>query len=174
MIPGTHLMPIGLFITGWTARADVHWIAPDIGIAVVGVGLIVNFQTIQTYVIDAFTLHAASGAHSGDLSLPLCCMLSTNLDHLIAPLSSRCGNNPSLSCGLRLSLVRSGYVQCARLREGRYYPCVRCYGDWRTCVSGEVRCFSYCAVTDRVHRPRPFLFWKYGEKLRNASRYAKR
>ena len=64
MIPGTLLMPIGLFITGWTARADVHWIAPDIGIAVVGVGLIVNFQTIQTYVIDAFTLHAASGAHS--------------------------------------------------------------------------------------------------------------
>ena len=61
MIPGTLLMPIGLFITGWTARADVHWIAPDIGIAVVGVGLIVNFQTIQTYVIDAFTLHAASG-----------------------------------------------------------------------------------------------------------------
>lgn len=60
MIPGSILLPAGLFITGWTARADVHWIAPDIGIALVGAGTILNFQSIQTYVIDAFTLHAAS------------------------------------------------------------------------------------------------------------------
>lgn len=31
------------------------------GIALVGAGQILNFQSIQTYVIDAFTLHAASG-----------------------------------------------------------------------------------------------------------------
>lgn len=82
MVPGTVLLPIGLFLTGWTARADVHWIVPDIvslpppfrvspvetdgaiavqGIAFVGAGTILNFQSIQTYVIDAFTLHAASG-----------------------------------------------------------------------------------------------------------------
>ena len=61
MIPGTILMPIGLLITGWTARPNVHWIGPDIGIVIVGAGMIVNFQTVQTYVIDAFTLHAASG-----------------------------------------------------------------------------------------------------------------
>ncbi|KAI0077547.1 MFS polyamine transporter [Panus rudis PR-1116 ss-1] len=60
MFPGTILLPAGLFITGWTARADVHWIAPDIGIALVGAGVILNFQSIQTYVIDTFTLHAAS------------------------------------------------------------------------------------------------------------------
>jgi hypothetical protein len=30
------------------------------GIALVGAGVILNFQSIQTYVIDAFTLHAAS------------------------------------------------------------------------------------------------------------------
>ncbi|KAL4244382.1 MFS transporter superfamily protein [Abortiporus biennis] len=59
-IPGTIMTPIGLFITGWTARADVPWIAPDIGIALVGAGVILNFQAIQTYVIDTFTLHAAS------------------------------------------------------------------------------------------------------------------
>lgn len=64
MIPGSLFLPIGLFITGWTARADVHWIAPDIGIALVGAGTILNFQSIQTYVIDAFTLHAASGTCS--------------------------------------------------------------------------------------------------------------
>ena len=55
------MLPIGLLITGWTAKADIPWIAPDIGIAFVGAGIILNFQGIQTYVIDAFTLHAASG-----------------------------------------------------------------------------------------------------------------
>ena len=30
-------------------------------VVIVGAGMIVNFQTVQTYVIDAFTLHAASG-----------------------------------------------------------------------------------------------------------------
>lgn len=31
------------------------------GIACIGAGMILSFQVIQTYVIDAFTLHAASG-----------------------------------------------------------------------------------------------------------------
>ncbi|PSS29845.1 hypothetical protein PHLCEN_2v2660 [Hermanssonia centrifuga] len=61
MVPGTIFLPMGLFITGWTAQARTHWIAPDIGIALVGAGTILNFQSIQTYVIDTFTLHAASG-----------------------------------------------------------------------------------------------------------------
>ena len=61
MVGGSFLLPAGLLITGWTARADIHWIAPDIGIALVGAGTILNFQCIQTYVIDTFTLHAASG-----------------------------------------------------------------------------------------------------------------
>ncbi|TFK47476.1 MFS general substrate transporter [Heliocybe sulcata] len=60
MVPGTIFLPIGLFLTGWTARKDIHWIVPDIGIAFIGAGQILNFQSIQTYVIDAFTLHAAS------------------------------------------------------------------------------------------------------------------
>ncbi|KAI0333400.1 MFS polyamine transporter [Cubamyces sp. BRFM 1775] len=60
IIPGSILLPIGLFLTGWTARADIHWIVPDIGIVIIGGGMILIFQGIQTYVIDAFTLHAAS------------------------------------------------------------------------------------------------------------------
>ncbi|KAH9936238.1 MFS polyamine transporter [Fomitopsis serialis] len=60
MVPGTLLLPIGLLITGWTAQAHTHWIGPDIGIFLVGAGTMLNFQCIQTYVIDAFTLYAAS------------------------------------------------------------------------------------------------------------------
>ncbi|KAG2157948.1 MFS polyamine transporter [Suillus bovinus] len=60
MVPGSLLLPIGCFIVGWTSEAQIPWIAPDIGIALVGAGIILNFQCIQTYIVDCFTLHAAS------------------------------------------------------------------------------------------------------------------
>lgn len=60
MVPGTFFLPIGLIILGWTAQNKVFWLVPDIGIAFIGGGMILNFQSIQTFVIDAFTLHAAS------------------------------------------------------------------------------------------------------------------
>ncbi|KDR79409.1 hypothetical protein GALMADRAFT_137247 [Galerina marginata CBS 339.88] len=56
MLPGTFCLPIGLLVSGWAAQNNLHWI----GIALVGAGLILVFQSIQTYVVDAFTLHAAS------------------------------------------------------------------------------------------------------------------
>jgi MFS family permease len=60
MIPGTILLPAGILIAGWCVEYKTHWIGPDIGIALVGAGMILNFQSIQTYVVDGFTLHAAS------------------------------------------------------------------------------------------------------------------
>ncbi|KAG1724529.1 MFS polyamine transporter [Suillus lakei] len=60
MVPGSLLLPIGCLIVGWTTEAHTHWMAPDIGIALVGAGIILNFQCIQTYIVDCFTLHAAS------------------------------------------------------------------------------------------------------------------
>ncbi|KAL5480633.1 hypothetical protein ACEPAI_1904 [Sanghuangporus weigelae] len=60
MVLGTICLPIGLFLFGWAAEKHVHWIVTDIGLAFIGAGIVLNFQTIQTYVIDAFTLHAAS------------------------------------------------------------------------------------------------------------------
>ncbi|KAG2137917.1 MFS polyamine transporter [Suillus clintonianus] len=60
MFPATLLLPIGCLIAGWSAQAHTHWIIPDIGIALVGSGIILNFQCIQLYIVDGFTLHAAS------------------------------------------------------------------------------------------------------------------
>lgn len=67
MVPGTMLTPIGLLITGWSVQARVHWIVPDIGIALLGAGTVTNYQAIQTYIVDAFTLHAASGLAAASL-----------------------------------------------------------------------------------------------------------
>ncbi|KAG6994163.1 hypothetical protein G7Y79_00046g082140 [Physcia stellaris] len=63
MIPGAWTIPIGLFMYGWTA--EKHWIAPIIGTMLVGVGLLATFMPIQTYFVDAFTMHAASAIAAG-------------------------------------------------------------------------------------------------------------
>ncbi|PFH51265.1 hypothetical protein AMATHDRAFT_143000 [Amanita thiersii Skay4041] len=60
MAIGSVLLPIGLFLAGWAPQKHAHWIATDIGIALVGGGMIMCFQAMQTYIVDAFTLHAAS------------------------------------------------------------------------------------------------------------------
>lgn len=59
-VPGSVSIPIGLFIYGWTTDYQVHWIAPEIGTAVIGYGMITVLMGVQTYLVDAFTAHAAS------------------------------------------------------------------------------------------------------------------
>ena len=60
MIPGSFLVPIGLFIYGWTAQMNTHWIGPNIGAALFAAGVIIGFQCIQTYLVDSYTRFAAS------------------------------------------------------------------------------------------------------------------
>jgi len=60
LIPGSMIIPIGLFWYGWSAEAHIHWIMPIIGTMWVGLGLLATFMPIQTYLVDAFTIHAAS------------------------------------------------------------------------------------------------------------------
>ncbi|KAJ8088595.1 hypothetical protein PM082_013838 [Marasmius tenuissimus] len=67
MFPGTLSIPVGLLITGWTARGNIHWIVPDIGLFVTGIGIAINWQTIQTYIIDTYNVRAAPAL--GGLSL---------------------------------------------------------------------------------------------------------
>ena len=65
MILGSILMPLGLFFYGWTLQAHTHWIAPVIGTAVIGFSLFVTMIPTTTYLVDAFTLYAASVSASG-------------------------------------------------------------------------------------------------------------
>ncbi|KAL8892891.1 MAG: hypothetical protein Q9205_005556 [Flavoplaca limonia] len=60
MIPGSVLVPIGLFIYAWTAQYNTHWIGPNIGAAIFAAGAIAGFQSVQTYLVDAYTRFAAS------------------------------------------------------------------------------------------------------------------
>ena len=60
MFPGSLFVPAGLFIYGWTAQYKTHWLGPNIGAALFSFGVIVGFQSIQTYLVDSYTHYAAS------------------------------------------------------------------------------------------------------------------
>ncbi|KAF2723576.1 MFS general substrate transporter [Polychaeton citri CBS 116435] len=60
MVPGSILVPVGLFIYGWTAQNRVFWLVPNIGTAIFAAGNQMVFQCCQTYIVDAYTRYAAS------------------------------------------------------------------------------------------------------------------
>ncbi|KAH7355047.1 MFS multidrug transporter-like protein [Rhexocercosporidium sp. MPI-PUGE-AT-0058] len=60
MVPGAFLVPVGLFMYGWSAEAHTHWIVPNIGAVIFAAGTIIGFQCIQTYIVDSYTRYAAS------------------------------------------------------------------------------------------------------------------
>ncbi|KAI9692362.1 MAG: hypothetical protein M1822_006593 [Bathelium mastoideum] len=60
MVPGAICVPVGLFWYGWSAQARTHWIVPIIGTGFVGFGLLLTFMPATTYLVDVFTIYAAS------------------------------------------------------------------------------------------------------------------
>jgi hypothetical protein len=57
---GAVALPIGLFWFAWTCNPPVHWIVPLIGTAPFGFGMVLVFLSIMNYLIDAYTIYAAS------------------------------------------------------------------------------------------------------------------
>ncbi|KAI7220293.1 MFS general substrate transporter [Hortaea werneckii] len=53
-------IPAGLFLYGWTAQYHIQWAVPLLGTLFVGIGLIAAFMCINTYLVDTFTIYAAS------------------------------------------------------------------------------------------------------------------
>ncbi|GKZ33452.1 hypothetical protein AbraIFM66950_003349 [Aspergillus brasiliensis] len=54
------LLPISFFWYGWSAKYEVMWIVPIIGMAPFGIGMLGVYMPIQTYIIDCYPAYAAS------------------------------------------------------------------------------------------------------------------
>jgi multidrug resistance protein len=59
-IIGAVALPIGLFWFAWTNSPSVHWIVSIIGTAPFGFGMVLVFLGCMNYLIDAYTIYAAS------------------------------------------------------------------------------------------------------------------
>ncbi|KAH7117551.1 MFS multidrug transporter-like protein [Dendryphion nanum] len=62
MLIGIVLCPLGLLLYGWPAQYRLHFIIPNIGAAILALGLIISFQCCQAYTVDAYSHHYAASA----------------------------------------------------------------------------------------------------------------
>ena len=123
-VPSVLSIPAGLFIYGWSTDKHVHWIVLEIGTAVVGFGIIGLVMCIQTYLADAFTIHAASTTAANAVLrsllgalLPLCGL--DIYDSLASDGGTAC--LLSLLWDMRRYLGSSGFMVSAygRIQNGR-------------------------------------------------------
>ena len=59
-IIGSVCIPVGLFIFAWTNYPSIHWSVSIIFTAPFGFGMVLVFLSIMNYLIDAYTIYAAS------------------------------------------------------------------------------------------------------------------
>ncbi|KAL6237566.1 hypothetical protein BDW75DRAFT_238177 [Aspergillus navahoensis] len=58
---GSVAIPISLFWFAWTTSpSSIHWIVPIIAIAPFGFGIVLVFVSVISYLVDAYTIYAAS------------------------------------------------------------------------------------------------------------------
>ena len=62
LIPGSILVPVGILWYGWSAQAYLHWIMPNIGLVIFGIGMKIATQCTQSYGVDTYPLYAASAS----------------------------------------------------------------------------------------------------------------
>ena len=60
VIIGCGVIAIGMFWYGWSIQARAHWIVPIMGTAVMAMGILFMFISVQLYLVDAFPSFAAS------------------------------------------------------------------------------------------------------------------
>ncbi|KAI9731935.1 MAG: hypothetical protein M1834_004386 [Cirrosporium novae-zelandiae] len=59
-IVGSIAIPVGMFWFAWTNYPSIHWIVSIIGTVSFGFGVVLVFLSIMNYLIDSYTVYAAS------------------------------------------------------------------------------------------------------------------
>ncbi len=60
VIPGMLPIPIGLLWIGWSAQSHLHWIMPNIGALIFGIGASMGTVCTSAYIVDSFGEYTAS------------------------------------------------------------------------------------------------------------------
>jgi DHA1 family multidrug resistance protein-like MFS transporter len=109
MMLGSVLFASGQFVTGWTADPQFHWIAPVIGLVMLGTGFFTIFQAALNYLVDTFTEYAAS-AVAANTFLRSCFAGAFPL--VVTPLYHNIGVGPasSITGGFAALLIPVPYI----------------------------------------------------------------
>ncbi|KAK2042153.1 major facilitator superfamily transporter [Colletotrichum somersetense] len=62
MIPSAVISPCGILLFAWSAHNRMHFLIPNIGIAITVGSSMISYQCISAYIADCFSLHTASAS----------------------------------------------------------------------------------------------------------------
>ncbi|EFQ30362.1 major facilitator superfamily transporter [Colletotrichum graminicola] len=62
MIPTAFISPCGILLFAWSAQNRMHFLVPNIGIAITVGSSMISYQCISAYIADCFSLHTASAS----------------------------------------------------------------------------------------------------------------
>ncbi|KAK2033559.1 MFS general substrate transporter, partial [Colletotrichum zoysiae] len=82
------LLAVGLFWYGWALEYRTHWIVPILGTAVCGFSISLFFLGVQTYIVEVYTLYAASALAA---STAIRCVFGLTIPLAAPPLYRRLG-----------------------------------------------------------------------------------
>ena len=144
-IIGSILIPVGLFWFAWTNGNNVHWIVSIIGSGIFASGIVMVFLSLMNYMIDSCTPFPLPAA-----SLIWDILLTIHLDVIYA--ASVLAAN---------SVLRSIFGAVFPLFTDKMYEGLGVH--WASSVP---------AFLATACIPFPFLFWKYGDRIRMKCTYA--
>ena len=188
MIPASILLPIGLFLAGWSAENKLHWIATDI------VRLILIFIGRDSKNIFRGFFFSGNCVYRcwDDCGFPIysnichrwlyiaCCFRSDHLFFLIIHIliwnrynvySTCCDYMSAVNGWLWLPSVRSSHVRQTWIWDRMYGSCMPSYSIRMPCVSCLIHTHSFSFIYMILFFS-PILFWLYGRRIRMSSKFA--
>lgn len=99
---GAICLPVGIFWFAWTGQPSVHWIAPSLAGIPFGIGMLLVFTSVLSYLIDTYLLFAASA-----LAANACmrAIFASFLPHVSVYMYNRLGNQWASTLVAFLSLI---------------------------------------------------------------------
>ncbi|KAM0492639.1 hypothetical protein ACHAP8_009817 [Fusarium lateritium] len=95
MMIGSVIFSGGQFIIAWTGgNTNIHWIVPCIGLVLLGTGFFTIFQAALNYLVDTFTMYAASAIAANTF---LRSMFAAAFPLVVGPLYHNLGVGPGSS-----------------------------------------------------------------------------
>lgn len=154
---GSVLLPVGLFWFAWTNGTNIHWAVPIVGSGFFAAGIVLVFLSLLNYLIDACKYSGKS--------------IRTSLAEHFAMLAGAVASTHLTKSYSDVVFAASALAANAVLRSlfGAVFPLFTPYMyeglgiHWASSVPA----FMALACL-----PFPFLFYKYGEKIRMKCKYA--
>ncbi|TGO89293.1 hypothetical protein BPOR_0116g00190 [Botrytis porri] len=109
MFIGAFLLPIGFLWYGWSLEYHTHWIVPILGSSVIAIGILFSYLPVQMYLVDTYTIYAASATGACTIIRSIC---STLIPLSANPLYDHLGYGWGNSV---LALIAIGFVPIALL-----------------------------------------------------------